>query len=144
MAGYKLAFSLSKPEVADAKPPGTVTLIGKSLLSIRLTPSMLISSSEHLEWAASQTSHDELRLVPTPSADPADPLNFSWLRKVGILVCMSLFPFVVNFTSASISSALPVYGSTPIFGLPPKPFSELTQLLAVRRRLLAKSFHSND
>jgi MFS family permease len=77
--------------------------------------------------------------VPQPSTDPADPLNFAWWRKVGILVCMSLLPFVVNFTSSSISSALPVYASTPALGLPPTPFSDLTQLLAVNVILLGAS-----
>lgn len=31
MAGFKQAFSLSKAEVRNATPPGTVTLIGKTL-----------------------------------------------------------------------------------------------------------------
>lgn len=29
MSGYRYAFSLSKEEVREATPPGTVTLIGK-------------------------------------------------------------------------------------------------------------------
>ncbi|OAG05554.1 MFS general substrate transporter [Paraphaeosphaeria sporulosa] len=121
MSGFKHAFSLSKAEVRNATPPGTTTLI------------------EHLEWTASNQIHDEVRLVPQPTADPADPLNFSRLRKSGILFSMCLVPFVVNFTSASISSALPVYAATPIFGLPPKPFSELTHLLAVNILMLGAS-----
>lgn len=60
-----------------------------------------------------------------------DPLNLPMWRKQAILICMSLHPFVVNFTSSSLSSALPIYASTPIFGLPPKGFSELTYLIAV-------------
>jgi MFS family permease len=87
--------------------------------------------TEHLEWAASQSRHDEIRLVPQPSADPADPLNLPMWRKLAMLFAMSVHPFVVNFTSSSLSSALPIYAASPIFGLPPKPFSTLTYLVAV-------------
>lgn len=52
---------------------------------------------------------------------------------------MSLLPFIVNFTSASISSALPVYAATPTLGLPPPPFTDLTQLIAVNILLLGAS-----
>ncbi|CAI6334900.1 unnamed protein product [Periconia digitata] len=121
MAGFHQAFGLSKAEVKVATPPGTVTLI------------------EHLERTASQQDHDELRLVPQPSTDPADPLNFAAWRKAGILFSMSLCPFVANFTAGSISSALPVYASTPALGLPPKPFSELTQLIAINLLFLGVS-----
>ncbi|KAF7444912.1 AraJ Arabinose efflux permease [Pyrenophora tritici-repentis] len=121
MTSLKQAFSLSKEEVRNAKPPGTATLV------------------EHLEWTASQTSHDEIRLVPQPSADPADPLNLPMWRKIATLAVMSVHPFVVNFTSASISSALPIYASTPIFGLPPKSFSTLTYLPAVNVLMLGAS-----
>ncbi|KAF1971867.1 MFS general substrate transporter [Bimuria novae-zelandiae CBS 107.79] len=121
MAEFKHAFGLSKVEVQNATPPGTVTLI------------------EHLQWTGSDQIHDEVRLVPQPSADPADPLNFSRWRKYGILFSMSLVPFVVNFASASIASAFPVYAATPIFGFPPKPFSELTHLIAVTVLMLGVS-----
>lgn len=94
------------------------------------------TSSEHLEWTASQTNKDEIRLVPQPTSDPADPLNLPKWRKLVMLAVMSMHPFVVNFTSASISSAFPVYASTPVFGLPPKRFSELTYLVAVNVLML--------
>ncbi|ORY19318.1 major facilitator superfamily domain-containing protein [Clohesyomyces aquaticus] len=96
-------------------------------------------TDQHLEWTASQQPHDELRLVPQPSSDPADPLNFPAWRKTGIMFCMALLPWVVNFTSASISVALPIYASTPIFGLPPKGFSQLTQLSAINVLMLGAS-----
>ncbi|PSN74358.1 MFS transporter-like protein [Corynespora cassiicola Philippines] len=113
MPSLRETLNLSKTEVASATPPGTVLLI------------------EHLEWTASQQPHDELQLVPQPSDDPADPLNFPLWRKAGILASLSFFPFICNFTSSSISSALPLYAASPIFGLPPKPFSTLTYLIAV-------------
>ncbi|KAF2728094.1 MFS general substrate transporter [Polyplosphaeria fusca] len=115
---FKQAFNLSKSEVANASPPGTVTLI------------------EHLEHLS---SHPSLRLVPHPSSDPSDPLTFPPWRKLSILSCISLLPFVVNFTSASISSAFVLYASTPVFGFPPKSFSELSHLLAVNVLMLGVS-----
>ena len=60
-------------------------------------------------------------------------------RKMAILCCMSVFPFVTNFTSSSLSSALPVYAASPIFDLPPKPFSILTHLSAVNVLFLGAS-----
>ncbi|KAL5115931.1 hypothetical protein ACEQ8H_006153 [Pleosporales sp. CAS-2024a] len=121
MTSLKAAFALSKDEVRNATPPGTSTLV------------------EHLEWQASQTSHDEIRLVPQPSADPADPLNFPFWRKCAILAVMSLHPLVVNFTSASLASTLPIYAATPVFGLPPLSFSKLTHLVAVNVIMLGAS-----
>lgn len=58
---------------------------------------------------------------------------------MAMLLCMSVHPFAVNFTSASISSALPIYAGSPIFGLPPKPFSTLTHLAAVNILMLGFS-----
>ncbi|KAF2632874.1 hypothetical protein BU25DRAFT_417448 [Macroventuria anomochaeta] len=121
MTSLREAFALSKEEVKNATPPGTTTLV------------------EHLEWAASQQNHDEIRLVPQPSADPADPLNLPMWRKMAMLFCMSVHPFVVNVTSSSLSSALPVYAASPLFGLPPKPFSTLTYLVAVNILMLGFS-----
>jgi hypothetical protein len=140
MSSYKEAFTSSKAEVANATPPGTVTLI--STLVNRSKQSAITdryTTTEHLEWNESQQTHDELRLVPEPTADPADPLNFSRWRKLSLLACMSLLPFVVNITSSSLSSALPVYAATPIFGFPPTSFSKLTRLLAVNVLFLGTS-----
>ncbi|EUC40587.1 hypothetical protein COCMIDRAFT_9563 [Bipolaris oryzae ATCC 44560] len=113
MTSLSAAFKLSKEEVRNARPPGTATLV------------------EHLEWTASQTNRDEIRLVPQPTSDPADPLNLPKWRKLVMLAVMSIHPFVVNFTASSISSALPIYASTPVLGLPPKKFSQLTYFIAV-------------
>lgn len=139
MTSFRAAFALSKDEVKNATPPGTATLVGKAF---KPTPAIKIAnltSAEHLEWTSSQQSHDEIRLVPQPSADPADPLNLPMWRKMAMLFAMSVHPFVVNFTSSSISSALPVYAGSPIFGLPPKPFSKLTYLVAVNILMLGFS-----
>ncbi|KAH7134969.1 major facilitator superfamily domain-containing protein [Dendryphion nanum] len=100
---------------------------------------LILWAYNHHEWTASQSTHDEIRLVPQPSEDPADPLNFPMWRKMAILGCMSLFPFIVNITSASISSALPFYAAAPIFGLPPKTFAQLSYLIAVNILTLGAS-----
>jgi MFS family permease len=60
-------------------------------------------------------------------------------RKLAILAVMSIHPFVVNFTSSSTSSALPIYASTGVFGFPPKSFSQLTYLVAVNILMLGAS-----
>jgi MFS family permease len=60
-------------------------------------------------------------------------------RKLTILGVMSIHPFVVNITSASLSSSLPIYASTPVFGFPPKSFSQLTYLVAVNILTLGAS-----
>ena len=77
--------------------------------------------------------------MPQPSADPADPLNLPMWRKLAMLAVMSLHPFVVNFTSSSMSSALPIYASTGVFGFPPKTFSQLTYFVAVNILMLGVS-----
>lgn len=140
MTSLRTAFSLSKEEVRNATPPGTATLVGRWFYRL-LNPNhhLTCRHPEHLEWTASQTSHDEIRLVPQPSADPADPLNLPMWRKLAILGVMSIHPFVVNFTSSSLSSALPIYASTPVFGFPPKSFSQLTYLIAVNILMLGAS-----
>ncbi|KAF2192019.1 MFS general substrate transporter [Zopfia rhizophila CBS 207.26] len=92
-----------------------------------------------LQDGALHEANDELYLVPQPSSDPADPLNWSAWRKSATLACMSLLPWVANFTSSSISSALPVYASTPVFGLSPTPFSRLSHLITVNIIMLGAS-----
>ncbi|PSN61544.1 MFS general substrate transporter [Corynespora cassiicola Philippines] len=120
MSGFRYAFSLSKDEVRIATPPGTVILIDH-----RETPS--------------DFSAGVLRLVPRPSINPADPLNLPRWRKIAILFCMSLFAFLANFSSSSISSALPAYASSPVLGTPPQSLSELNKLVAVHVLMLGAS-----
>lgn len=90
MTTLRTALTLSKQTVQNAIPPGTSTLI------------------DHLEQTASQIPQNEIRLVPQPTTDPADPLNLPVWRKLAMLGVLSLHPFVVNVTSASMSSALPI------------------------------------
>ncbi|KAJ0422381.1 major facilitator superfamily domain-containing protein [Aspergillus carlsbadensis] len=115
MSGFRHAFSLSRQQVQDAVPPGTVSL------------------SIHAQQVAhgSATKHEgELILVPQPSSDPADPLNWATWRKTTILVLMSLYAFIGNFTSSSIASAFPLY-ATPLAFNPPVSMGDLSHLVAV-------------
>jgi hypothetical protein len=73
---------------------------------------------------------DELVYTPQPSSDPADPLNWPNWRKNAVLVCMSLYAAIANFTSASIASAFPIY-ATPLAFNPPVSIEKLTHLIAV-------------
>ncbi|EMC98599.1 hypothetical protein BAUCODRAFT_102930 [Baudoinia panamericana UAMH 10762] len=114
MSGFAYAFSLSKEAVKTATPPGTAKLIDHDLVRT--------ISGHH-----SQTV-DHIRLVPQPSRDPADPLNWSKWRKVATLFCVSLYPFVANITSASLASALPFLAAE---FMPPIPPPDLGHLIAV-------------
>ncbi|QDS74298.1 hypothetical protein FKW77_003792 [Venturia effusa] len=123
MTCFRRAFKLSKNEVKNANPPGTVSLI-----------------SHHLERTETgrDVPQDEVQLNPRPSLNPADPLNWPLWRKGAILACMSLFAFVANFTSASIASAFPIYATPAVF-TPPPSFTQLTRLIAVNVLMLGAS-----
>ncbi|KAF1984852.1 MFS general substrate transporter [Aulographum hederae CBS 113979] len=103
---FKRAFALSRDEVRDATPPGTVKLVERDLVE------------------------KGVHRVPRPSSDPADPLNWGKWRKAGVVLTMSLYALIANFASGSISSVFPVY-ATPLAFNPPVPFTELSRLIAV-------------
>ncbi|KAH7014934.1 major facilitator superfamily transporter [Ilyonectria destructans] len=117
MSAWKFAFSLSKAEVHEAKPPGTALII-----------------REHERNVGSST---ELIKFPQPSNDPADPLNWPTWRKFTALLVASLFAFTGNFLSASIAPALQLlyHGIVP----PTRPFSELTYLISTSTLFLGAS-----
>ncbi|KAJ2896759.1 hypothetical protein MKZ38_005247 [Zalerion maritima] len=112
--GWKLAFSLTKEEVRDARPPGTVELLAHQ-------PAKLGDAEE---------ISDEVIHFPIPTADPSDPLNWPTWRKATVLAVAGLFAFVTNFTSSGIAPGLQAW---PIAYPedPARPFSELTHLIAV-------------
>ncbi|KAL4793544.1 major facilitator superfamily domain-containing protein [Aspergillus venezuelensis] len=113
-SGFRYAFSLSKQQVHDAIPLGTV------VLSIH---------SHHLTSHTAKHS-GQLILHPQPSSDPADPLNWATWRKTFVLICMSVYAFIGNFTSSSIASAFPLY-ATPLAFNPPVSMGRLSHLVAV-------------
>lgn len=148
MVGLRNAFSLSKEEVRNATPPGTVTLIGTQE-SVLDTYDEVLTSHTDTELVRTQTGHHEheekhLHLNPEPSPDPADPLNFPLWRKISILLLMGLYAFTANVSSSVISSALPDLvtafahlGQGPPTGL--VPYSSLTHLIAVNNLMLGAS-----
>jgi len=116
MTSFREAFALSKEQVAAETPPGTVDLL-----------------EYHLERTRSGRNVDEasIQLIPRPSADPADPLNWPMWRKIACTIAVCVYSFVSNYTSSSIASALPYLASPALFRTP-VPFNKLTQLVAVR------------
>ncbi|TKA80577.1 hypothetical protein B0A49_00629 [Cryomyces minteri] len=122
MAGYRYAFSLSKEEVRDAQPPGTVLLVDHRL--------------ERTASGLGTHKVDHIHLVPQPSHDPADPLNWPKWRKIAILLCVSLFAFVTNLASASLASALPLLAMQSAW---PVTVAKLTQLVSVNILMVGAS-----
>ncbi|KAL4769352.1 major facilitator superfamily domain-containing protein [Aspergillus nidulans var. acristatus] len=123
MSGFRHAFSLSKQQVRDALPPGTVSL----------------SIHSHQISQAANTKHaGELVLQPQPSSDPCDPLNWPTWRKTVVLTCMSVFAFIGNFTSSSIASVFPLY-ATPLAFNPPVSMGRLSHLVAVNVLMMGAS-----
>lgn len=115
MTTFRQAFAMSKEDVNAAVPSGTIDLL-----------------EYHLERTATGRNVDqpEVQLIPTPSADPADPLNWSMYRKVGCVFAVCFYSFVSNFTSSSLASAIP-YLASPLAFNPPVSISNLTHLVAV-------------
>ncbi|KAI4596955.1 hypothetical protein KJ359_004865 [Pestalotiopsis sp. 9143b] len=113
MSGWKYAFALSKAEVKEATPPGTVLLI------------------EHRGKIDQEVGgNDDVTIrFPRPSADPADPLNWAPWRKHTVLLTVSLFALFSNFTSASLAPGLSLW---PLYYPDdPRPFTVLARLMAV-------------
>ncbi|KAB5550753.1 major facilitator superfamily domain-containing protein, partial [Coniochaeta sp. 2T2.1] len=114
MTSWRHAFSLPKHAVADATPQGTVKFIAESIAGVHDT----------LKW-------------PRPSADPADPLNWSVWRKTAILILSSIYAFVANYSSSNIAPALQLWNYT--FPTDPRPYPELVRLIAVNVLFLGAS-----
>ncbi|KAM0812130.1 putative Major facilitator superfamily (MFS) profile domain-containing protein [Seiridium cardinale] len=114
MSGWKHAFLASKDEIKEARPPGTVVLI------------------EHAGKADPEVGHgdhDVTLRFPRPSADPADPLNWTPWRKHLMLLVVSLYALISNFTSASIAPGLTLWPLN--YPQDIRPFPILARLIAV-------------
>ena len=83
-----------------------------------------------------EVTGNHLQLVPTPSQSPADPLNWSPLRKLTILGVLSFYAFAADFTSGSLAPALPVMAYQII---PPPSFARLTKLVSVNTLMFGLS-----
>jgi hypothetical protein len=71
--------------------PGTVHLVD-------------LDGTMHTEHA--RGGQHDIVLVPTPSQDPDDPLNWSPRRKTLSMVCMGVYTLMVGISSAAIYSIL--------------------------------------
>jgi len=71
--------------------PGTVHLID-------------LDGTMHTKHA--QNGQRDVVLVPTPSQDPDDPLNWSPRRKALSMACMGVYTLMVGIASAAIYSIL--------------------------------------
>ncbi|CUM65861.1 uncharacterized protein PRCAT00003510001 [Priceomyces carsonii] len=60
-----------------------------------------------LEMHGSKNKRDDVILVPTPSDDPNDPLNWSRKRKYMHMFCLVVYVFSVGIPTTSIYSVLP-------------------------------------
>ncbi|KAK0636153.1 major facilitator superfamily domain-containing protein [Bombardia bombarda] len=116
MPGWDYAFSLTREAVKAATPPGTVRLI------------------EHSATQRNGKYVDRVVKFPTPTADPADPLNWAPWMKTACLMTVSLYAFVSNFVSASLAPALVIWNVE--FPESARPFQDLTQLVAFNVLLL--------
>ena len=64
---------------------------------------------------ASQSSKGDVILIPTPSADPNDPLNWPPRRKALSCLCMCAYILTVGIASAAIYSILePISNATEL------------------------------
>ncbi|KAK9772114.1 hypothetical protein SCAR479_11277 [Seiridium cardinale] len=120
MSDWKHAFSISQEEIKTATPPGTVVLVvGDESKSI---------SHEHGHGHGHGHGGAHIRF-PKPSQDAADPLNWPIWRKHAVLLVLSLYSFIANFSASNIAPALQMW---PLF-FPQdiRPFPVLSRLIAV-------------
>lgn len=82
----------SHDDLDSSATPGTVHLVD-------------LEGVIRAKHASSSHLHDVV-LVPAPSADPDDPLNWSPKRKMLSTACMSMYTLMVGIASAAIYSVL--------------------------------------
>ncbi|KAI7341506.1 MFS general substrate transporter [Hortaea werneckii] len=125
MSGWKYAFSLTKEQVAEAEPPGTVRLIEHDLTRTR---------------SGRNQQEDHVQLLPPPTRNARDPLNWPLWRKYCVLLTMALYGFVANFAASIVAPAIPImmFQMAPPHS-PPVSTSKLTKLVAVNVLMMGVS-----
>lgn len=78
------------PDTIERLPPGTVRLIDAD-------------GQLHHKHAAGNGQRDIL-LVPRPSEDPEDPLNWTYKRKVLATVCVVVYTIFIAIPSSAVYS----------------------------------------
>lgn len=122
MSGWGYAFAISKEEVRQAIPPGTVALI---------------ENHEKISPDVEELHSEETVRFPKPSSDPADPLNWALWRKAALLGVSSLYAFVSNFNSSVMAPGLQLWPKA--FPHDPRPFSQLPYLIGTNVLFLGLS-----
>ncbi|KAF3020140.1 hypothetical protein E8E14_008471 [Neopestalotiopsis sp. 37M] len=56
--------------------------------------------------ASARTDRDDIVLIPTPSNDPDDPLNWAPMRKLSSTFCHNVYTFVIGFAASTVYSVL--------------------------------------
>jgi hypothetical protein len=133
MATWRHAFSLSKEELRDCEPPGTVRLIGtcNAVGPIDANKTNTKSAEHELHRTTTGTTvfdGDHILLLPKPSRSPADPLNWSRKRRWAILFTMCFYALAADFAAGAVASALPIMEFQFV---PHTSISKLSQLVAV-------------
>ncbi|EGY16859.1 putative MFS-type transporter like protein [Verticillium longisporum] len=118
MASWREAFALSKSQVQDASPPGTVEIFD-------------VGDTE------GATPNASIVLFPKPSADPRDPLNLPTWRRIAALLTASIYAFVANYLSSLMAPSLQMWPAQ--FPNDPQPQFRLTRLIAVNILMLGAS-----
>jgi hypothetical protein len=86
-----MADTMDQQQETIAHVPGTVHLVD-------------LLGTMHAQHA--QGGQKDIVLVPAPSADPDDPLNWSPSRKALSTICMCVYTLMVGIASAAIYSVL--------------------------------------
>ncbi|KAL3446019.1 putative MFS transporter [Aspergillus insuetus] len=94
---------------AESNPPGTVHLVD---LSQRGLPSHGLNNPS------------DVLLIPTPSSDPDDPLNWSTRRKLLATACTSIYTLAIGMANSVVYSILvPISASSNLSSLSCPPFA---------------------
>lgn len=93
------ALAIQTGHIDDSVVPGTVHLV----------------DLDHTLRTKHSRAHQDIVLVPTPSEDPDDPLNWSPRRKLLSLICMCVYVWFTGICNSVVYSVL-------------KPLSEANEL----------------
>lgn len=80
-------------DIVERLPPGTVRLIDMG------------NSEKHTKHAEGKGEGDII-LVPTPSEDPEDPLNWTFKRKILATSCVLVYTIMIAIPSSAVYSVV--------------------------------------
>ncbi|KAM7211545.1 putative transporter mfs2 [Rhypophila decipiens] len=108
---------MEKSDSAQAVAPGTATEKKQPIVDLKSKPDQLHEYREEEGYVVDVDSEDadaglklakdgHTRLIPQPSDDPNDPLNWSWWKKHIILLVISWTAFTPDYGSAAGAAVL--------------------------------------